>query len=226
MSNTPEPAKETDTQAATPTGHHPNTLARDSRHTLAEDVFAIFVGVVLVAFGVFLFQQSGLVLGGVAGIALVTSYFTGWQFGILFFAINLPFYLFGFGTLGIRYIVKTFLAVMGLSIAVPLLPAYLEVATIHPGVASICGGAMIGLGLLALFRHGAGLGGFNILVNWLQIKHNMRAGYVQLMMDACVLAAAVFTISPGQMFWSIVGAVIFNMILGVNHKPGRYMGAS
>lgn len=214
------------TEAKTPTGHHPNTMARISKHSLAEDVFAISVGVLLVSFGVFLFQKSGLVLGGVAGVSLVTSYFTGWQFGILFFVINLPFYFFGLGTLGWAYMVKTFCSVMALSLVVPMIPFYIEVGVVHPGLASVCGGTMIGLGLLALFRHGAGLGGFNIFVNWLQTSKGMRAGYVQLAMDAVVLASAIWVVSYNQMLWSIVGAVIFNMILGVNHKPGRYIGAS
>jgi len=210
----------------TPSGHHPNTLARISKHTLAEDVFAIFVGVLLVSFGVFLFQKSGLVLGGVAGIALVASYFTQWQFGILFFAINLPFYFFGIGTLGWAYIVKTFCAVVGLSFIVPLLPACIEVGSVHPAISSVFGGTMIGLGLLALFRHGAGLGGFNIFVNWLQTRKGLRAGYVQLAMDSIVLGSSIWVVSLTQMLWSIVGAIVFNMILGVNHKPGRYVGAS
>ena len=214
------------TVSKTSDGHHPNTMARISKHSLAEDVFAISVGVLLVSFGVFLFQKSGLVLGGVAGVSLVTSYFTGWQFGILFFVINLPFYFFGIGKLGWAYMIKTFCAVIGMSLIVPLLPTYIEITRLHPGLASICGGTMIGLGLLALFRHGAGLGGFNIFVNWLQTQKGLRAGYVQLVMDAVVLASAIWVVSPNQMLWSIVGAVIFNMILGVNHKPGRYIGAS
>ncbi|MEO0544866.1 MAG: YitT family protein [Pseudomonadota bacterium] len=202
------------------------TLVTPSQHTLAEDVFAISVGVVLTSFGVFLFQQAELVIGGVAGIALVTSYATGIDFSILFFAINLPFYIFGIGGLGLRFIVKTFCAVALMSVLVRVLPAYVFLETIHPLAAAIGGGTMIGLGLLALFRHGAGLGGINILVYWLQAKRNIRAGYTQLAIDACILVAAFFVVGPVAAAWSVVGAVLFNMILGVNHKPGRYMGAS
>ncbi|MDZ7824600.1 MAG: YitT family protein [Ahrensia sp.] len=208
------------------TSHDPITLARESRHTLIEDVFAISVGVILVSFGVFLFKQAGIVLGGIAGISLIASYVTGWKFGLLFFAINLPFYFFGFGSMGLSYIIKTFCAVVAMSLLVPLFPSYIAISSVHPALASIAGGAMIGLGLLALFRHGAGLGGINILVYWLQTNRNMRAGYVQLGIDAVILIAASFVITPTQLIWSIVGALIFNMILGVNHKPGRYMGAS
>lgn len=214
------------TNPSSTSDHHPITLARESRHTLAEDIFAISVGVLLVAFGIFLFQKAGIVLGGVAGISLITSHFTGGSFGLLFFLINLPFYVFGMSTLGKSYIIKTFCAVMGLSLIVPLLPQFIDVDRVHPALASICGGSMIGLGLLALFRHGAGLGGFNIFVNWLQVVKGLRAGYVQLAMDACVLLVALSAINLTQFFWSVVGALIFNLILGVNHKPGRYMGAS
>lgn len=202
------------------------TLVRPSRHTLIEDAFAISIGVGLVSFGVFLFQQAELVIGGVAGMALVVSYATGLDFGLLFFLINLPFYLFAVGGMGWRFIIKTFAAVAMMSVIVKLLPLGIDVSMIHPLLASLMGGIMIGLGLLALFRHGAGLGGINILVFWLQTTRGLRAGYVQLGIDACILAGALFVIGPIQVAWSLLGAVIFNMILGVNHKPGRYMGVS
>lgn len=202
------------------------TLVRPSRHTLIEDAFAISIGVGLVSFGVFLFQQAELVIGGVAGMALVVSYATGLDFGLLFFVINLPFYLFAVGGMGWRFIAKTFAAVALMSVIVKLLPLGIDVSMIHPALASMMGGIMIGLGLLALFRHGAGLGGINILVFWLQTTRGWRAGYVQLGIDACILASALLVIGPVQVAWSLLGAVIFNMILGVNHKPGRYMGVS
>ncbi|MEN0002305.1 MAG: YitT family protein [Pseudomonadota bacterium] len=202
------------------------TLVQTSKHTLVEDIFAITVGVVLTSVGVYLFQQAELVIGGVAGIALVTSYATGIDFSILFFAINLPFYIFGIGGLGWRFIIKTFCAVALMSVLVRLLPDLLVIETIHPLVAAVGGGTMIGLGLLALFRHGAGLGGINILVYWLQATRNIRAGYTQLVVDCCILVAAFFVVGSVAALWSVGGAVLFNMILGVNHKPGRYMGAS
>lgn len=201
-------------------------LVRASKHTLVEDIFAITIGVALVSFGVVLFQAGNLVIGGVAGMALVTSYATGWDFGILFFAINLPFYLFGVGSLGWRFIIKTFCAVALMSVLVRFIPMAVSVEVLQPGAAALLGGPMIGLGLLALFRHGAGLGGINILVYWLQTNRGFRAGYVQLAVDACILVVSILVIGWQQAAWSVMGAVVFNLILGVNHRPGRYMGAS
>lgn len=197
-----------------------------SRHSIAEDVFAIVIGTALVSFGVFLYQQASLVLGGLAGVALILDYLTPFGFGVLFFLINLPFYLFGVGSLGWRYIIRTFAAVASMSAMVRLLPAGIDVSFVHPLVASMMGGAMIGFGLLALFRHGAGLGGVNILVAFLQERFKLRAGYVQLGVDLVILCAGAFVVSLEQLAWSVAGALVFNMILGVNHKPGRYMAFS
>ena len=73
------------------TGTRADFGSQRSRHSLAEDIFAILVGVALVSFGVFLYQQAGLVLGGLAGVALILNYLTPFEFGAIFFAINLPF---------------------------------------------------------------------------------------------------------------------------------------
>ena len=220
--------KETESvnETAPATGDPARIGPQRTRHSLAEDIFAITIGTALVSFGVFLYQQTSLVLGGLAGVSLILNYLTGFEFGAIFFAINLPFYLFGIGSLGWRYILRTFVAVAMMSLMVRYLPLGVDISGVHPLVASTMGGAMIGLGLLALFRHGAGLGGVNILVAFLQERFGLRAGYVQLGIDILILAAGSFVVSPAQLAWSVAGAVIFNMILGVNHKPGRYMAFS
>ena len=201
-------------------------MIRPSRHTLPEDVFAISIGVALVSFGVFLFQQAELVVSGIAGVALALSYATGLDFSVLFFALNLPFYALAVRGMGWRFVIKTFGAIALMSVLVRLYPELIDIADVAPGLAAPLGGIMIGLGLLALFRHGAGLGGINILVYWLQSTRGLRAGYVQLGIDALILAGAAIVIGWQGIVWSIAGAVMFNLILGVNHKPGRYVGVS
>jgi uncharacterized membrane-anchored protein YitT (DUF2179 family) len=201
-------------------------MIRPSRHTLPEDIFAISIGVALVSFGVYLFQQAELVVSGVAGIALTISYATGLDFSALFFALNLPFYALAVRGMGWRFVIKTFCAIALMSVLMRFYPVLIAIEALEPGLAALLGGIMIGLGLLALFRHGAGLGGINILVYWLQSARGLRAGYVQLGIDALILAAAAMVIGWQGIVWSVAGAVMFNLILGVNHKPGRYVGVN
>jgi uncharacterized membrane-anchored protein YitT (DUF2179 family) len=68
-----------------------------------------------------------------------------------------------------------------------------------------------------LFRHRASLGGFNVLVLYLQERFGWRAGKVQMAFDCAIV------VGWSQIAWSIVGAVALNLTLAINHRPGRYM---
>ena len=62
------------------------------RHGLYEDLQALVTGTLFVSLGVVMFGHTGLLTGGTAGVAFLIHYATGWNFGLVFFAINLPFY--------------------------------------------------------------------------------------------------------------------------------------
>jgi uncharacterized membrane-anchored protein YitT (DUF2179 family) len=82
----------------------------------------------------------------------------------------------------------------------------------------------MGIGLLILFRHQACLGGLNILAIWLQEKKGVRAGVFQMVVDSAVVLASLLVVSPATIGLSIVGALALNLVLAVNHRPGRYLG--
>jgi uncharacterized membrane-anchored protein YitT (DUF2179 family) len=85
------------------------------------------------------------------------------------------------------------------------------------------GGLLMGAGFLMLFRHRASLGGVGILALYLQESRGWRAGRVQMAIDCAIVAAAILTVEPMRVIWSLLGAVALNLILAVNHKPGRYV---
>jgi uncharacterized membrane-anchored protein YitT (DUF2179 family) len=74
-----------------------------------------------------------------------------------------------------------------------------------------------------LFRHHASLGGVGIVAQWLQQDRGWRAGKVQMVVDCSIVLAALFLVAPDRIAYSIVGAVVLNLTLVVNHKPGRYI---
>ena len=90
----------------------------------------------------------------------------------------------------------------------------------------IAGGALMGMGLLILFRHRTGLGGINIVAIYLQERCGIRAGYFQLGVDLAILTAAAFVLPPANLALSIIGATVVNLMLAINHKPGRYVGVT
>ena len=83
--------------------------------------------------------------------------------------------------------------------------------------------ALTGAGLLALFRHGGSLGGIGVAALFAQERFGVQAGYVQLGFDALLFAVA-FAIFPFWIVvWSLLGAVIVNLVIAINHRRDRYV---
>ena len=192
-------------------------------HTLTEDAVAIFTGVLLISVGVAFFSSAGLLTGGTAGLAFLLHYATGISFGKLFFVLNLPFYWLALRKLGRAFTLKTFAAVLLLSLLTELQAQLLQFAQLQPLYAAIAGGLITGTGFLALFRHRCSLGGVGIGALYLQDRYGWRAGKIQMAVDCCIVLLALWTVEPMRVAWSIAGAVALNLVLAMNHRPGRYM---
>jgi uncharacterized membrane-anchored protein YitT (DUF2179 family) len=52
----------------------------------------------------------------------------------------------------------------------------------------------------------------------------VRAGVFQMVIDSLVVIASLFVVPPVTVLHSVVGAVALNLVLAVNHRPGRYLG--
>tara|TARA_R110001583_G_scaffold91955_1_gene234088 strand:+ start:11838 stop:12560 length:723 start_codon:yes stop_codon:yes gene_type:complete len=207
------PAPETDKAANPP------------KHRLYEDAIALVLGTLIVSLGVTLYTQAVLITGSTAGAALLIHHASGLDFGIIFFALNLPFYWLSFKRMGWEFTLKTFIAVGLVSAFSRLTPIWINIDTLHPLYAALIGGGLMGVGLLMLFRHRAGLGGINILALYLQEHHGIRAGYFQLGIDASIMVCALFLLPWDKVLLSLAGAMVLNLIIAMNHRPGRYFSA-
>lgn len=195
-------------------------------HSLYEDVLALLTGTMLVALGLVLYTHAGLITGSSAGLALLVQYASGYSFSIVFFVINLPFYYLAVKRMGWPFTLRTFAAVALISVLSRLTPDWIGIGYLDPLYAAIAGGGLMGMGLLVLFRHRAGLGGFNILALYLQDNYGIRAGYFQLGVDLTILVVSLFYLDWTKVALSVAGAAVLNLIIAINHRPGRYVGMS
>lgn len=200
-----------------------HTVLPAPRHTLTEDVLAILIGSLFVSFGIVMFNQAGLLTGGTAGLAFLIHYASGIAFGPIFFVINLPFYILAFRRMGWVFTVKTFCAVALVSLLSGIHPHFVQFGTLMPFYVAVMGGSLMGAGFLILFRHQASLGGVNILSLYLQDKYGIRAGKLQMSVDLAIVLASLLLVSVTALLASIVGAVALNLVIALNHRPGRYM---
>jgi uncharacterized membrane-anchored protein YitT (DUF2179 family) len=196
------------------------------RHSAFEDAQGIFVGATLVALAVQLLTSANLMTGQIAGLSLLGSYTTAWSFGVIFFLLNLPFYVLGLRQLGFVFTLKTFAAVGVLSVMSELFPLALSIDMIHPALGAALGGVLAGVGLIVLFRHGATLGGVGIVALWLQDTRGIQAGNTQLVFDLFVFGLAAMLLPTEIVVWSLLGAVILNIIITINHRRDRYVARS
>lgn len=197
--------------------------ATATHHTPAEDAQAILTGVLLAALGLSILAHLEFLTGGVAGLALIVSYVFGINVGLAFFLINIPFYLLAIGRMGRAFTIKTFIAIALLSLVSYWLPMVFSIAYVDPLAGAVIGGLLIGFALLALFRHRASLGGAGILAIYLQDRFGFRAGLVQLAFDMAILVIALFVVDLSAVIFSLVGALVLNGFLAVNHRPDRYI---
>ncbi|MDT0138145.1 YitT family protein [Acidovorax sp. PRC11] len=211
------------TLAPSPAAPAPAAAPAMVPHTTTEDALAVFTGVLLISVGVAFFTSAGLLTGGTAGIAFLLHYATGIGFGKWFFLLNLPFYWLAWRKMGRAFTLKTFMAVLLLSLMTEAQSRFLQLSALQPLYAAVAGGLIVGTGFLVLFRHRCSLGGVGILALYLQDRHGWRAGKVQMGVDCAIVLLALFTVEPGRVLWSIVGAVALNLVLAMNHRPGRYM---
>ena len=191
-------------------------------HTWFEDAQAIFTGTLFVSLALILFGQVGLLTGGTAGVAFVLHYATGISLGKLFFLINLPFYWFAWKRMGGEFTLKTFVAICFLSGMAEWSPRLFAIERLHPAYAAVLGGLLLGSGCLFLARHRASLGGATIVSLYLQRAYGWRAGWVQMGMDCCIVLLSLTVVEPVRVAYSVLAAVVMNLFIAVNHRPGRY----
>lgn len=180
------------------------------------DVQGIVFGILMTSLGVVFLKAAGLVTGQTAGLALLLSYVLPLGFGIVFLAVSLPFAILSWIKRGPDFTVRTVCSVAGIALAVPLIANHLVFASIPPLLAAILAGACSGVGLIALFRHNSSAGGLGILALIVEQKTGFKTGWFQLCFDVCVFLIASLVLDPAQLLYSLVGAVVLNLIIAWN----------
>lgn len=203
----------------------PAAPATAAPHSRVDDLAGLLTAAVLASIGLQLLQSAGAVTGGTAGLCLLLAQALPVPFAVVYIGINLPFVVLAGTRLGWAFAARSVLAVALVAGLSALTPRLLLVDRIAPGYGAVAGNLLLGVALLVLFRHRSSLGGFNIVALLAQERRGWRAGYVQLALDAGVVAISIAVAPLLVVLWSAAGAVVLNLVLAMNHRPGRYVGS-
>ncbi len=124
--------------------------------TWIKDSISIIIGVMFAVVGLeFFIVPNHLLDGGVTGISLLISGITKMDVSIFIFVINLPFIYMGYKQVGKLFALKTFLAIVTLSVVILLLHSF------HPKpvtedklLIAVFGGILLGAGIGFAMRGG------------------------------------------------------------------------
>lgn len=147
--------------------------------------------------------SSHFIDGGVTGISMLLDYIFDWPIALLIPLINLPFIVLAYFQLGMKFAVKTIIAITGLSLCLAFLP-YPDV-TPDKLLTALFGGFFIGLGIGLAIRGEAVLDGTEIAA--LLVSKNvsfLRVPDVILLLNVIIFTAAVFFLGIEPASYSIL----------------------
>ena len=104
-----------------------------------------------------------------------------------------------------------------------LMPRWLSFDRLDPLFGAVLFGLVSGTALLALFRHGASLGGVGIVALMIQDRTGFRAGWTQLLFDIALFAGALLLLDWTTVAISALGSVVLNLVIAINHRRDRYI---
>ena len=190
--------------------------------------FAIGSLIFAVGFNIFLLPHK-IILGGATGVATVINIFAGIPVGVSTVLVNLPIIVLYALTFGLRRLTSALAGIVSTSVAVDLL-ASLPSLTDDPLIASLFGGAIMGVGVGILFSIGVTTGGSDLVAYIIHHKNKkMTIGLTVLAIDGAIIFFSALALGDfSGILYSIAAAVTYSFaidrtILGVNRAKLVYI---
>lgn len=158
----------------------------------------VFLDYMLIAVGAVLYSVSTTVFlvpnhispGGLTGVATILNYLIGTPIGGVTLMLNAPLFAWGARQLGAKFLTKTIVATMLLSVFIDISETFVPTYTGDRFLAALYGGLISGAGLAIVFLRGGSTGGFDIVAKIISLKSPlMSVGRVILGFDFLVVVA-------------------------------------
>jgi len=171
------------------------------------------------AFGIYnVHALADVTEGGVLGATLLLEYWTGLSPALTSFLMNAACYLFGWRTLGKKFIVYSLIAACGYSLGYwlceqfpPLCP---EIASM-PLLAAIVGALFIGIGAGLCVRAGGATTGDDALAMSLSHVTKIPIQWIYMVSDLSVLGLSLTYIPLKRICYSLLTVILSGQIIGL-----------
>lgn len=160
------------------------------------NIILICLGGVLLVIGNNLFlKPAGVYATGLLGLSQELSQliFHNTNFvSLVFWGINLPLIIFGFFYVGKKFLLRTILAVIAITISQEIiLPGQMPLID-DTLLAVVCGSLIMGLGIGIALSRGGSTGGTDIIATYVSIIKGKNFGTVNLLVNSIVVLLAIY----------------------------------
>ncbi len=179
------------------------------------DFFIITIGAVIAAFALGEFLIPNLILdGGINGVSLMLSKITKVSISIFIVALNIPFMLAGYKSLGKSFLFKALYAMFLFSLLL-LVFERREGFTSDIILATVYGGLMLGIGVGLIIKRGGCLDGTETIAMIISKKTNFSVGQVVLMFNIVIYTIAGFLYGFDRALYSLLTYFITFKIIDI-----------
>jgi len=171
-------------------------------HAIKETIF-IIIGVFSAGFGLkgFLLPNH-FIDGGATGISLLLQNTTALSLGILLIIVNLPFLILATRTIGLKFALKSIIAISFLAIVVHFVDY--PIITQDKLLIAVFGGFFLGLGIGLSMRGGSVIDGTEVLAIFLSRKLSITVGDVLLLINIIIFSFGAYILSVETALYAIL----------------------
>lgn len=179
------------------------------------DFFIITIGAVIAAFALGEFLIPNMILdGGINGVSLMLSKITKVSISIFIVALNIPFMLAGYKSLGKSFLFKALYAMFLFSLLL-LVFERREGFTSDIILSTVYGGLMLGIGVGLIIKRGGCLDGTETVAMIISKKTNFSVGQVVLMFNIVIYTIAGFLYGFDRALYSLLTYFITFKIIDI-----------
>lgn len=156
------------------------------------DALYFIAGSLLYAVSVNVFTApNNIAAGGVTGLATMLNYLFDTPIGMVSFILNIPLFIWGFMEVGYKFISKTIIATICITIAIDVTSNFLTPYYDNILIVMIIGGVCCGTGLALIFMRGGTTGGTDLAANLINRKfRHFSIGKILLLADFMVVSVS------------------------------------
>lgn len=177
-------------------------------------LFFLTLGPIIAAFAIESFLvPNNIIDGGVVGISIITNYLSKINLGTLIFILNIPFFLLAFNKIGKKFVLRTFYAIVVLSLSVNIFHSHQVTSDLL--LTTVFGGILLGTGVGLVLKNNGSLDGTEILALVLSKKFGFTVGEIVMAFNVFIYGAAGFVFGFEKAMYSILTYLIAYKIIDI-----------